>query len=465
MARFKVGGRNSSTPRLKRRFQFLVVGTIIFMVAISFFILKPEISGTGQDSSISASLGNQLEVAGDVVVNRVGLPPDVTKLTNGEAVAGVPVQKVVETLVQKYHVEFGRELEPGRSPWEVAAGWVTPYQVLPESTPDLGAVLHAMATAPIIAVDNGFRGTQLKLSMKLAGDQIVAFKPKWYERDYIIEGSPVSGRDRHNGEIAAFHLSRILGFRRTPLAVGRKVSFSRDIVPVASKDLLETFHETNGETCFYGRCHYCSKDNSLCTKGDILEGSVVLWLPPTVHLKAGRNPWRRTYREKLLAKWEKDDDYCNIVRQIQPFKNDSALLLDLIDTIVFDYLIGNGDRHHYEVMDGVSDGMLVMLDNGKSFGNPYQDERSILAPLYQCCSIRYSTWQKLLSLQNNVLGSILREVLRSDPIHPVLTPQHFRAIDRRLEKVLQEVEKCIKVKGLNSVILEAKAKDSEDDNW
>ena len=66
-----------------------------------------------------------------------------------------------------------------------------------------------------------------------------------------------------------------------------------------------------------------------------------------------------------MTRWEKDEGYCSIVRQIEPFKNDSTLLLDLIDTTVFDYLIGNADRHHYETVDGVEKGMLVMLDNGK----------------------------------------------------------------------------------------------------
>ena len=31
-----------------------------------------------------------------------------------------------------------------------------------------------------------------------------------YSRDYVVEGTPYSGFDRHNGEIAAYHLDRYI---------------------------------------------------------------------------------------------------------------------------------------------------------------------------------------------------------------------------------------------------------------
>jgi len=62
-----------------------------------------------------------------------------------------------------------------------------------------------------------------------------------YTRDHIIEGKPYDGYDRHNAEIAAFHLDRILEFRRAPLVVGRVVNLKTEIIPVATKDLLQTF--------------------------------------------------------------------------------------------------------------------------------------------------------------------------------------------------------------------------------
>lgn len=62
-------------------------------------------------------------------------------------------------------------------------------------------------------------------------------------------------------------------------------------------------------------------------------------------------------------------------------KLETIRLLDLIDVAIFDYLLQNGDRHHYETREE----RVILIDNGKAFGNPNKDHLDILAPLYQCC--------------------------------------------------------------------------------
>ncbi len=67
------------------------------------------------------------------------------------------------------------------------------------------------------------------------------------------------------------------------------------------------------------------------------------------------------------------------------------MILDIVGASIFDFLIGNGDRHHLEMLHKTEpdysshSSKLILLDNGKSFGNPVEDYVDILAPLFQCC--------------------------------------------------------------------------------
>ncbi|KAK3759718.1 hypothetical protein RRG08_064439 [Elysia crispata] len=331
---------------------------------------------------------------------------------------------------------------------------------------DSRAILKAMHKGQITKADVGHKGTQLKLTLVLDDEQKVVFKPAWYSRDYIVEGPPYAGRDRHNAEIAAFHLGRILELRRSPLVVGRRVNLYKDILPVASDRLKKTFFEKDNAPCFYGRCLYCKgPEDGVCAGLDgILEGILVLWMPEHYHLKLHRHPWGRTYREGKLARWEKDDTYCAQVRAVPTYSR-GPLLLDIVDTAVLDFLVGNADRHHYETMqEGGREAALIILDNGKSFGNPDHDEMSILAPLYQCCQIRASLWQRLLALQEGVLSRVLVSVLEQDPIAPILTQKHLSALDRRLGTVLDQVGACVDRVGINAIMVDSSNNSLKKDN-
>ena len=95
---------------------------------------------------------------------------------------------------------------------------------------------------------------------------------------------------------------------------------------------------SDGNTCFYGKCYYCKPEEAACAEGDIMEGSLTLWLPEWYELKTWRHPWQRTYRKGVKARWEKEEDYC------QQFLNPSSEyyhgLLEITDAAVFDFLMG-----------------------------------------------------------------------------------------------------------------------------
>lgn len=81
----------------------------------------------------------------------------------------------------------------------------------------------------------------------------------------MVEGEPYAGYDRHNAEVAAFHLDRILGFRRAPLVVGRHINLRTEIKPVATEQLLSTFL-TQGQ-CLFSLPPPLSGSSSVCPGG------------------------------------------------------------------------------------------------------------------------------------------------------------------------------------------------------
>lgn len=103
----------------------------------------------------------------------------------------------------------------------------------------MGQLIQALKTERIVSAKNSPKGTQLKLLLTLNGNQKVIFKPKWYDRNTIIDGPVYSGKDRFNAEIVGFYLGSLLDMRWTPVAVGRKLNM-QEIYDKADKTLRRT---------------------------------------------------------------------------------------------------------------------------------------------------------------------------------------------------------------------------------
>ncbi|KAK6643414.1 hypothetical protein RUM43_004919 [Polyplax serrata] len=233
--------------------------------------------------------------------------------------------------------------------------------------------------------------------------------------------------ERHNAEIAAFHLDRLLGFRRAMPVTGRNLNITSELYALVEGELLKTFFVSpSNNLCFHGKCsYYCDTAHAICGNPDMLEGSFAAFLPDkeVVPRKVWRHPWRRSYHKRRKAQWElgefhlrvmtpahvkeylsvlpvfqpvSEPDYCMAVREIEPYDR-GRRLLDLMDMAILDFLMGNMDRHHYETFKVFgNDTFPIHLDHGRGFGKPFHDEISILAPVLQCCLIRRTTLATLL---------------------------------------------------------------------
>lgn len=69
----------------------------------------------------------------------------------------------------------------------------------------------------------------------------------------------------------------------------------------------------------------------------------------------------------IIFRWEMDNNYCEYVKNSEFYMKtqNKHLLLDLMEMSVFDFLIDNGDRHHYEFFKKMPTPRSLLLDNGK----------------------------------------------------------------------------------------------------
>ncbi|XP_060116718.1 extracellular serine/threonine protein kinase FAM20C [Heteronotia binoei] len=338
---------------------------------------------------------------------------------------------------------------------------VNRYELYSRHNPAIEALLQDLATQKITSVAMKSGGTQLKLIMTFQNYGQALFKPMKQTRKQ--ETPPdffyFSDYERHNAEIAAFHLDRILDFRRVPPVAGRLVNMTREIRDVTrDKKLWRTFFISPANNiCFYGECsYYCSTEHALCGKPDQIEGSLAAFLPDLslAKRKTWRNPWRRSYHKRKKAEWEVDPDYCEEVKQTPPYDSGTRIL-DIMDMTIFDFLMGNMDRHHYETFEKFgNETFIIHLDNGRGFGKYSHDELSILVPLNQCCRIRKSTYQRLqlLAKEEFKLSDLMEESLMKDKIAPILYKLHLEAMDRRLRIVLKAISDCIEKERYENVV-------------
>ncbi|XP_074871060.1 pseudokinase FAM20A isoform X3 [Carettochelys insculpta] len=243
---------------------------------------------------------------------------------------------------------------------------ITRHGLYPRSSPAINKLLQAMQDFNIISADYSQdekallgacdctqivkpSGVHLKLVLRLQDFGKAMFKPMRQKREeetpedcfYFVDVQ------RHNAEIAAFHLDRILDFRRVPPTIGRRINVTKDILEVTKNEILQSvfFISPAGNVCFFAKCPYmCKTEYAVCGNPHLLEGSLSAFLPslnlaPRLSIP---NPWSRSYSFAGKEEWEVNPLFCTTVREIYPY-NSGSRLLNIIDMAIFDFLIALED--------------------------------------------------------------------------------------------------------------------------
>lgn len=346
---------------------------------------------------------------------------------------------------------LGLDLRENATMWDNFHLSISRDELYSAQDPTINRLLQQVSTMPITHITQKEGGTQLKLIIEFADGGHALFKPMRFPREQqtLKNHFYFTDFERHNAEIAAFHLDRLLGFRRAVPITGRNLNMTRELYALAQGDLLKTFFiSPDSNLCFHGKCsYYCDTAHAICGNPDMLEGSFAIFLPgkEAAPRKVWRHPWRRSYHKRRKAQWEVDDEYCELVKEVHPY-NEGRRLLDIMDMSILDFLMGNMDRHHYETFKMFGNNSApIHLDHGRGFGKPFHDEVSILAPIYQCCLIRHSTLSTLMRYHNGPqhLSDAMRTSMSVDPVTPILWEPHMIALDRRVNIILQIVRECV----------------------
>ncbi|XP_063875211.1 extracellular serine/threonine protein CG31145-like [Scylla paramamosain] len=434
-------------------------------------------SNGSRDASLAVSASGQLSAASDDPAHPspaggeavLGEDPSVSK--DPQAIGTEPpdpyldLQEIVAKVKKlskrsgraKYHWNptvgelLGRDSRENATLWDNFHLSISQDELYGARDPTVNRLLQYMTTLPISHISQKEGGTQIKLTIEFIDGGRALFKPMRHPREQQTLKNQFYFTDfeRHNAEIAAFHLDRLLGFRRAVPTMGRTVNITRELYMLAKGDLLKTFFFSPEKNhCFHGKCSYfCDTAHAICGSPDMLEGSFAVFLPGDTEVPRvrWRHPWRRSYSRRRKAQWEEDNEYCKSVKETHPY-SEGRRLLDIVDMSILDFLMGNMDRHHYETIKMFGNNSAPLhLDHGRGFGKAFHDEVSILAPLYQCCVLRHSTLASLLRFHTGPerLSSAMLTSMASDPLQPVLWPPHLAALDRRLNIVLQVTRRCL----------------------
>ncbi|KAK2164145.1 hypothetical protein LSH36_68g07014 [Paralvinella palmiformis] len=310
-------------------------------------------------------------------------------------------------------------------PWQRFINNIRRHVFYSEDDPLIDEVIHRMKSLRITEIIEKSRtGTEFKFFFTLADGTPIIAKPM----RLMINNEPppnMSKNDfyeRFQSEVAAYHLS------------------SATLVAL----IVRPIHlSTDGATCFTGHCpKKCDEEHPTCGQPDVIPASFALLLPKLI-----TNGWVPNPTHGMTARRSGDSNVCDsLEKRISRRSSATRSYLDIVDINVFDFIQGNLDRHHYgQIIQFGNNSYPVLFDNGRGFARSYQDEFDLLYPMYKCCKIRQSTFEKLINVyqKEGGLREAMRRSLKSELVHPLLTEDQLFALDRRLVKVLEAIYGCI----------------------
>lgn len=213
----------------------------------------------------------------------------------------------------------------GPAPEEADAGALAPGPWYAEQD----SILRRLCDAPIERMERNRGGSTISFRVWFQGGMRGLFKPQ-----------QTASVANFRAELAAYHLSRVLGANRTPPACGRQVP----------RAMLQTVADQSGDAAFAERTM-----RELLGRGDNVPGAMLYWVPGPLENVPDANHWER---------------WLDGTQPVPP--EESEVAADMARLILFDYLTDNVDRWSggnvlRQHLNNQPPGPVLFMDNGASF--------------------------------------------------------------------------------------------------
>lgn len=236
------------------------------------------------------------------------------------------------------------------------------------------------------------------------------------------------------GEVASYHLDRMIGIGRVPMVVSRTFPWSI-LAPAAGKDV---------------------RTSEIIAENGEVQGALVAWVEGKLVSLPHQPGWERWIRVQgwphnaispfqRPAVWKQQLEAKHLARQEQqkrrnarpePDREDRAA--ELSDLVVFDYLTRNQDRwggDNANVLVRGARGALVFLDNGASFepGDPRPGLMEARLHALQRFRRRTIAGVRAFDMER------FKARLARERIQPVLTESQLAGLEQRRQALLEWV--------------------------
>lgn len=292
-------------------------------------------------------------------------------------------------------------------------------------------IIDALKRGEIATIEKGRGGRSLAFRVTLDNGQKGYFKPE-----------QTFSASNWFGEVAAYHLDRLLGLGRVPVVVSRVLVW-KDLEPVAGADPR--------------------KSEVIARDGKVI-GAFVAWVNGGLRPLPAQLGWERWLRvdhwsttavspfqrpllwkrdvglwQRLGPGWRSPEERANL-RKVRPEPDRADRPAELSDLIVFDYLTRNLDRwggDNANVLIRGAGGPLVFLDNSAGF------EPGDWRP--DLCDARLSVLQRFrrstIAAVRALDLSAFEARLAAEAVTPVLPKNQIHALAVRRKALLEHVAK------------------------